>query len=227
MHKYSLILIICYLLLLNCAGFREIERKDPLGRVIHVAYYDGATLIRDEELKYYGNSHNPSQIIYKKKSGLDMAPYKEESYQFENNNLLKLSFYIYKDNKKINTGMIVYSYYRNNKLKRIEYYSFEESMNQMYIFGLDQYTYKDDRLVSRRIIEYELNRENQQPMQIGHYVISFKDEQIDSMKLSIMDKVSKKIIENNFPDGDLVYKKIENLEDTYIRKSRGKEFLKK
>ena len=155
-----------------------------------------------------------------------MAPYKEESYLFENNNLIKLSFYIYRDNKKINTGMIIYSYYKNNRLKRIEYYSFEESVNQMYIFGLDQYTYKDDRLISRRIIEYELNRENQQPMQIGHYVISFKDEQIDSMKLSIMDKVSKKIIENNFPDGDLVYTKIENLENSYIRKSRGKEFLK-
>lgn len=227
MHKFSFLFATLCILISSCSAFHELERKDNLGRVTHVSYFSGTDLIREEDIKYYGNSHNPAHIIYRKKIGTDMTPFKEEVYTFEQNNLTKLSFSVFRDTKKINTGMIIYLYHQNNRMKRIEYYSFEETLSLMYIFGLDQYNYSDKgHLISRRIIEYELNRQTQQPMQIGHYVISYKNEQIESMKMSIMDKESKKIIENNIPDGDQVYKKIETLEDAYIRKSRGREFLK-
>ncbi len=191
-----------------------------------MAFYNGNTLNRIEEMKYYGNSHNPSQVIYKKRAGMDMVPYKEEQFEFQNNNLSKLSFFIFRDSKKINTGMIKYLY-SDNKHNIIEYHSLNEGLNKMFIFGLDQYIYRDDTLITRRLIEYDINPENNQPMQIGHFVISYRDEKIESMKLTIMDKDTKKIIEKYVKESDLVLKKIEDIEDYYIQRSKGKEFIKK
>ncbi len=226
MFKIKKLIIISILLVANCTGLKEIHKKDNLGRVISVLYFDGNELDRMEEITYYGNSHNPSKIVYKKKVGMDYIPLKEEVYKFNDNNLVRLSFYIYKNFSKIKTGMIKY-YYAKNKPSRIEYYSYIKSMKKMFIFGLDQYKYRRGKIYNRRIIEYEFNPENKKPMQIGHYVIYYNKGKIISMKLSIMDKKSKKIIEKKVKNIDLVNGKVEDIEEYFIRKSRGKEFLQK
>ncbi|MCP4130294.1 MAG: hypothetical protein GY754_04875 [bacterium] len=214
---------------LSCTGFREIERKDNLGRVTAIMYYNGNSLERVEEIEYYGNSHNPSAIIYKKEEGRKLSQYKSERYIFKGNNLVELSFFIYRNNGKIKTGMIKYYYYPNNNFKRIEYFSssdlLTESEDKMFIFGLDQYTYKSRQLISRRIIEYEFNPQTKKSMQIGQYVVYYNNGSIASMKSWILDRKSKKVVEKNEKNILFVSTKIKHIEEFYITRSRGKDFL--
>jgi hypothetical protein len=204
---------------------RVFEQKDNLDRVSRVFYYEGNIISKSEEIRYYGNSHNPSRIIYKIRKGNRLVPYKEEEYYFTANNLVKLSFFILKNGKRTNTGMIKY-YYKNSKQTRIEYYSLDKLLNKIIIFGLDQYDYSEGNLSTRRIIEYEVNPGTGKPMQIGHFYLRYKNGKIDSMKLSILDRKSKKIIEKIITNSELVDDKIDDIEKYYIRRSRGKDFLK-
>ncbi len=227
MNFLKLTILFSLFVFVNCSGMkiRVFEKKDNLDRVSSVFYYKGNLISKSEEIKYYGNSHNPSRIIYKIRSGNRLVPYKEEEYSFEANNLVKLSFFIFKNEKRLNTGMIKY-YYTNNKQIRIEYYEREKSLNKIIIFGLDQYEYSDGKLNTRRIIEYEVNPGTGKPMQIGHFYLRYRNGKIDSMKLSILDRKSKKIIEKIINDSELVHDKIDDIEKYYIRRSRGKDFLK-
>lgn len=222
------LILFSLLVIFNCSSMkiRVFEKKDNLDRVSRVFYYEGNIISKSEEIKYYGNSHNPSRIIYKIRSGNRLIPYKEEEYYFTANNLVKLSFFVIKNGKRLNTGMIKY-YYKNNKQIRVEYYEREKSLNKIIIFGLDQYEYSDGRLNGRRIIEYEVNPGTGKPMQIGHFYIRYKSGKMASMKLSILDRKSKKIIEKIINDSVLVHDKIDDIEKYYIRRSRGKDFLKK
>ncbi len=227
MRYHKSVILLTLFLYLGCSGLdiKVFEKKDNLDRVSRVFYYEGNILSKSEEITYYGNSHNPSRILYKIRSGNSFVPYKEEEYYFVENNLVKLSFFIYKNGKRINTGMIKY-FYENNKQTRIEYYSHDESLRKIIIFGLDQYEYRNGKLSTRRIIEYEVNPGTGRPMQIGHFYLKYTNGKIDSMKLSILDKKSKKIIEKIINDTELVYDKIDDIEKYYIRRSRGKDFLK-
>jgi hypothetical protein len=223
----KLAILFSLLVFFNCSSMkiRVFEKKDNLDRVSRVFYYKENIISKSEEIKYYGNSHNPSRIIYKIRSGNRLVPYKEEEYYFVANNLVKLSFFIYKNEKRLNTGMIKY-YYKNNMQVRIEYYSLDKSLNKIIIFGLDQYEYSEGKLSTRRIIEYEVNPGTGKPMQIGHFYLKYKSGKIESMKLSILDRKSKKIIEKLINDSELVYDKIDDIEKYYIRRSRGKDFFK-
>ncbi|MFC1671285.1 hypothetical protein ACFL20_12910, partial [Spirochaetota bacterium] len=211
--------------ILNCSGSTEIVRKDNLGRVTKVAYYNGRTLRHLEETQYFGNSHNPKIVVYKKSLGMGLIPYKVEEYQFVNNNLASLSFYIYKDNKRNKTGVIKYYYTRNNPSK-IEYYSYSKFLNKLFMFGLIQYNYKEGRLSFRRIIEFELNRKSKKSMQIGQYIIFYKKKnKVKSLKSWIMDKVSNKIIKNEEENVKLINAKIGIIEKLFSKSARGMEFI--
>ena len=212
----------------SCSGYTEIVKKDNLGRVIKVAYYNGRTLKHFEETEYYGNSLNPKIVVYYKSAGLGIVAYKEEEYQFdEKNNLASLTFMVYEGpNKKKKSGMIKY-FYKNKYHSRIEYKSYSNSLNEFFMFGLDQYNYKTKLLDFRRIIEFEYNTTTGKTMQIGQYVINYdKSGKILSLKSWIMDKELKKIIQKEESNQKLIHKKIGIIEKLFNKSARGEEFLR-
>lgn len=215
-----------FAVLSSCTGLYEMQKRDAFDRVTQIAYYDGNDIVRSEEITYYGNSHNPSRIVYKKRNKGVLIPYKEEQYQFKKNNLKKLSFYIYEKINRIKTGEIKY-FYKRDRPKRIEYYSLNESRMELHIFGLDQYKYKKKELKKRRIIQYELNPKTGKAMQVAQYVVYYKSGAIIEMKSWVMDKKSKKVIEKKETNSEKVYHKLERLEKRYIKLSRGRKFLER
>jgi hypothetical protein len=224
----SRIILVLFLVLysFSCTSIRKIEKHDNLGRVSQVIYLAGNNVDRIEELEYYGNSHNPKRIVYMKKVENNYHPYKEEVYRFIDNNLSELSFFIYIGEKRITTGMLRY-YYNRNFLKRTEFYSFNEKLKKMIILGLDQYIYNKKQLIKRRLIEYEYNLSTGKSMQVGQYLVVFENKIVKSMKYSIMDKKSKKIIEKRESNSEKVLKTIESIEEYYNKMSRGRQFINK
>ena len=95
----------------------------------------------------------------------------------------------------------------------------------MFIFGLDQYTYKKSDYHLRRIIEYEFNQKINKSMQISHYVIVYRNGIVESMKLRKMNKASKKIIEKIIKKDNLVNDIIGNIVNNYNSRARGKDFI--
>jgi len=206
---------------ISCSGAREVQKRDNLGRVSAVSYYDGNALIRTEEFSYYGNSHNPWAIIYKKKNGLELKPYREEEYVFSNNNLERISFYVYRRGEKEKAGMIRY-FYKSERTDRIEYYTYRKELQEFVIFGLEQHFYNGNEMTSRRIIEFEFNGQTQKSMQIGQYVVYYEKGSISWMHSWIMNKKSKKIVEKKEFNSDLISNKVAFIEDFYMQRSRGK-----
>lgn len=224
--KWSLIISLGLLSLIftSCAGSREVQRRDNLGRVVRISYYEGSSIQRMEDISYYGTSHNPKKIFYMKKVGLNLVPVREESYIFKGKKLSKLSFYSYKDKKKIKVGIIKY-YYAGNHPFRIEYYSYLRNYKKYFIFGLDQYSYRGRILHQRRIIEYELNRKTDKSMQIGQYVVHYKKGKIHYMQSWIMDKKSKKIVEKTEKNAELIDNKIAFIEQFYNNRARNSKYI--
>jgi len=200
---------------------REIYKKDNFGRVKRVEYFDDTMLVSTEEMSYLGNSHNPIRIIYKKREKGHLVRVKEEVYKFKNNQLKSLILYLYIKKKRYIKGKILY-FFSNNLLKRIEYYKYNERLKKLFIFGLDQYEYKNRKLTGRRIIEYKINSKNNKSMQIAQYVATYENKKIKNLKIWILDKKSKKIVEKVIKNSILASVKILKIEKFYILTSRGK-----
>ncbi len=209
---------------ISCAGSREVQRRDNLGRVVRTSYYEGNSIQRMEDISYSGTSHNPRKIFYMKKRGLNLVPAREEIYTFNGNNLTKLSFYIFENKNRFKAGMIKY-YYTDSKPFRIEYYSFLHDIKKYFIFGLDQYTYSSRKLNQRRIIEFEFNRKTAKSMQIGQYVVNYNNGKIASMQSWIMDKKSKKIVEKTENNTEFIDNKIAFIEQFYNNRARSSKYL--
>jgi len=212
------------LLVFSCGGSRVVQRKDNLGRVVRISYYERNSVIRSEDISYYGNSHNPQKIFYMQKKGLNLIPMREEVYTFTGGNLSRLDFFKFNQRKRIQAGMIKY-YYTVGKPFRIEYYSYLHDFKRHFIFGLDQYTYNNFKLHQRRIIEFEFNRKTGKSMQIGQYVLNYKKGKVLSMQSWIMNKKSKKIIEKKETNIELIDNKIAFIEQFYNNRARSSKYI--
>ena len=225
MKKFNAVLVSTLILCICCSGSRNVKKKDPLGRITSSLSYRGASVDYSEEFEYYGNSHNPRRIIYRKKTSRGLEPFREEVYTFKPDGLSKILFYVYVNNKKKHTGEILF-YYNGKKIQRKEYYALPVSGKQIALFGLDQYTYKDGVRTERRIIEYEYMPALGKSMQIGQYVVFYRKGCVSYMKLWIMDKKSKKIIEQMEKDTQFVDMKIRNIEKFYLNRTKGEQFIR-
>ena len=220
------ILSLCLFLSFSCSSPRGVKKKDKLGRVTRVSYFEGSTVDRIEKIKYYGNSHNPLRKVFYRESGEGLKKVKEINYLFAGNSLARITFSVYMNDRKEDTGMIKYFYMRD-KFRRIEYYSYNRDKKKMNIFGLDQYTYVNNVTHSRRIIEYEYNTETDRSMQIKQFVVYYQDGKPLKMKSWIMDKKSKKIIEKNCDDAKSVARSTAGINKEYENRARAEEFLQK
>ena len=209
-----------------CTGMREIERKDIFGRVSAIVVYNGSKIEKISEIVYSDNSFNPSSVIYKKDTKGLLVPYKEEEYNYQNNNLKATVFYIYSSNKKVKTGWIDYNY-DNNNIKDIGYYILDEKTGMLYMFAFDSYEYDDNnKLSSRRYIEYDFQPEKKETTQTAQYVFLYENGNVLELKTWILDKKSNKIIEKKELDLDSVNNTIRNIEETCNIKVRGRDLIK-
>ncbi len=227
MKQLIKIYIICMVLFFAaCTGMREIERKDIFGRVSAIVVYNGSKVEKISEIVYSDNSFNPTSVIYKKDNKGQLVPYKEEEYNYQDNNLKATVFYIYKNNKKLKTGWIDYNYNENN-LKDIGYYILDEKTGILYMFAFDSYEYdENNKLTSRRYIEYDFQPEKKETTQTAQYVFLYENGNVVELKTWILEKKSNKIIEKKETDLDFVNNTIKNIEETCNIKVRGKDLIK-
>ena len=227
MHKIEEILVklfivipVVLLTLVSCSGRRVIEDRDNHNRAIKLTYYDGGSVDRVEEIAYKGNSSNPSEVIYKKYRRSKLIPYKLEKYRFFNNDPVIITTYALIGNRRIRTGQIRYYYYANNEPKRKEFYTYIKAMKKMFIFGVYQYKYKNEALKTLHINKYEFNPLFSKSMQVEQHMVFYTIGNISHMKSYVMEKKSRKLVEINERDPQLISDIINSIEKKFESRSK-------
>lgn len=208
-------LAVLFSLFAGCNSIQVVEQKDSLGRLKRVASYQHSNLINERTIFYDQNSFNPVIIRYRKKQGGFVRIYRQENFTYEKNNLVKQSFFAYSKGKMVLTGFMTYDYVSQGP-SRISYFRLESSSGTYYLRCLDQYNYKNDRVASRRLIEYESLSETGKTMQVGQYVIRYDEKgHPRQFRSYTLDKKTKKIIEKKVTGRDDVMKLVEKLEKRF------------
>ena len=206
---------------LGCSGISVIEDKDSKGRIYRKATYFDGKLQAQEETTYSGSSLKPSTKIFKILRGVKLIPIREENYFYRNQALSSIRFYIYSDNARILSGKINY-FYNNSLPRRIEYYSITDiERKKIFRSGIEIYSYNDNRLEQRRIIEYEYNPKTKKAMQLSQYVLLYKNNKGISMQTWILDKKSKNIIKNEENNLNMITEMIKNIEKSLRERAKG------
>lgn len=206
---------------LFCSHLSVREEKDDMGRIIRsTTYIEDApdTIIIT---RYIGKTEKPlSREYIKKKKELTVHSWLE-TYTYNKGKISIIKFFIEKNGNKLQSGEITYNYKKEN-LNKIEYRSLLQTGDKkLFMHGMDIYNYSDDELVSRRIIEYELNPKSKASIQLSQYLINYSDNEIDSMQTKILDKKSNSIINNEETDLEIIMEMIANIEKSLYERCKG------
>ena len=231
--KYTKFIVILLFFVYSCKGLSvtnapESIVRDEFGRVVkRISYNKSGKPESVIEVQYSGKTSKPSIKIFKKHQGRKSYPIREEVFVYKKGLVTQINYYIYKNMIRIKAGKIDFIY-KNNKPEIIEYYSIIDIANMnMFKYGIDLYTYSDDILIKRRIIEYEHNPKSKNVMQLSQYVIYYKKEKIEFMQTWMLDKKTKKIIKNKEIDLHIIVEMINNIEKNLNKRATGIIYLDK
>lgn len=220
----STVILFLLFTLISCAAFRQIEQTDGIGRIVKVAHYDGSNLKYLEEIKYVGNTYNPSDITYYNLIDSELKPFKKEIYSYDDHSIVAISIFSIENSSKNLINEIKFTYTEDSKIKTIEYYSFAATAG-LYLFGLDQYSYENENISFRRIMEYQINSETGKVIQKAQYQVFYKQGLASSMKSGVVDSGSSSIIEKDDEDPEMIEKKIVSIEKYFLMKTIGRETI--
>jgi hypothetical protein len=227
MIKINILFYACvFAVACGCTSLSVVENRDELDRVIEKATYKHGALDYIEDTTYIDNTKNPSQIVYKKQKGIQVAPFREEVFTYTNGIISNINYYIYIDNVRTRAGGINCHFDASNKPVKFEYYSLTDgSARRTFMSGVDIYNYSNGVLSSRRIIEYEHDPSTESKIQLSQYLIYYENAGIKSMQTWVLEKVSGRIIKNEERDIKIIREMMLNIEKSMKERARGIRLL--
>lgn len=201
------------------------EEYDSSSRLYKINHFNESQLIESEEYIYTDKSDKPVKILYKKKKGNSLVPYKELKYSYNGSNISSIEFYSIEDGIRIDQGRITFTY-EEERLAFIKYFIRLKPSDKLFMFALQQHLYLETNLITRRFVQYEINPDSLKPMQSSQHVFFYKDNIPESMKAWILEENTQKIIENCEKDLTIIEKIIEDIEKKCIYRSSGNTFTR-
>ncbi len=229
MNRYILKFLVIVLFFVSASSIQaasaEKKQYDESGRLIQVTYNNSSNGKCAKKLYYEGDCKKPAKIVYKDLSGMESKRSKEVRYKYSGDLVSSIHFYTYKDDRRIHEGQIEYSY-EDGRISQAKYYKRLKPSKKIFMFALQHYAYSGKALKNRRFIQFEINPETLNTMQSGQHVIYYKENHIESMRSSIMDSKSKKIIEKREKDISIINSRIKEIEKSCLTKASGNGFIK-
>lgn len=204
-------------LFIACASTQSILERDGLGRIHRISTVERGEIVHVEEIKFVKNTRNPSESrFFRKEKGL-LRHYREGIYVYTDNRLSRLNYYRVESRRKLLSGFITYEYL-HDRPALVSYYRLDPGSSTFYLASLDTSSVEPQSgLRERRLIEYAPNEETGTIMQVGQYVIRYRDGRIESMKSWTLEKKSKKIIEKMVHAEDEVIVLVTALEERFLK----------
>lgn len=204
----------------------EIKKEyDSSSRLYKINHFNENQLIESEEYTYANGSDKPAKVLFKKRQGSSLIPYKELKYSYDSSNVSSIEFYSIEEGERIDQGKITFTY-EEDKLVFIKYFIRLKPSDKLFMFALQQHLYMETNLITRRFVQYEINPESLKPMQSSQHVFFYKDNIPESMKAWILEEDTQKIIENCEKDLTIIEKIIEDIEKKCIYRSSGNTFTR-
>lgn len=201
------------------------EEYDSSSRLYKINHFNESQLIESEEYIYTDESDKPVKILYKKKQGNFLVPYKELKYSYNGSNISSIEFYTIQEGQRVVEGEITFTY-EEERLTFIKYFIRLKPSGKLFMFALQQHLYSENSLLTRRFVQYEINPDSLKPMQSSQHLFFYKDNIPESMKAWILEENTQKIIENYEKDLTIIEKIIEDIEKKCIYRSSGNTFTR-
>lgn len=219
--------ILLFILTVSVPLFSSEAKKeyDSSSRLYKINHFNENQLIESEEYIYTDESDKPVKILFKKKLGNSLVPYKELKYSYDSSNVSLIEFYSIEEGERIDQGKITFTY-EEGQLTFIKYFIRLKPSDKFFMFALQQHLYMETNLITRRFVQYEINPESLKPMQSSQHVFFYKDNMPESMKAWILEEDTQKIIENCEKDLTIIEKIIEDIEKKCISRSSGNTFTR-
>lgn len=220
--------IILFFILANSVQLFSHEAKkefDSSGRLYKVNHYNESQLIESEEYIYTDESDLLGRILYKKKQGNSLVPYKELKYSYNGTAVSAIEFYTIQGNQRVDEGKITFTF-EEGRLTFTKYFIRLKPSGKLFMFALQQHLYSENSIATRRFVQYEINPDSLKPMQSSQHLFFYKDNIPESMKAWILEENTQKIIENSEKDLTIIEKIIEDIEKKCIYRSSGNTFTR-